>query len=125
MKLSIVKCKSGSAEDLINGISTILDDFNAWSCTIIICDTIAVSTGHINGVVTRIKRKYVGCQNYVLDRILKHVLGFYFKEHTVGPNINYSFIEEVIENYGNFTILFYYVYIMQDFKFIFISCTAF
>ena len=95
IKLGIAKCVNGSAEGIFDGISNILNSFDAWSAIkMIVCDTTAVNTGSKSGVVVKIKEKmasmrlnipqYVGCQHHVLDRILRHVLDFYLCENIVG-----------------------------------------
>ena len=110
IKLGVIRCESGSAENIFKGIRTIIDDYDAWSSIkMIICDTAVVNTGHKNGDVVRIQQKmlqmglnmpqYIGCQHHVLDRILKHVLDFYLNKHTTGPNLNYTFIDEITEGY--------------------------
>ena len=56
IKLGVVRCENGSAENIFKGIVSILDDYDVWSSIkMIICDTTAVNTGHINGVVARIQ----------------------------------------------------------------------
>ena len=43
--------------------------------------------------------QYVGCQHHVLDLILRHLLDFVFPTVSVGPNINYKFVNQITENY--------------------------
>lgn len=88
IRLGVARCKSGSSEDVYHALEEIIEEYNAWSSIkMIICDTTAVNTGRLNGVVARIQRtmvgkglqmpQYIGCQHHVLDRILRHVLDFY------------------------------------------------
>lgn len=111
IKLGIRKCDSGSAQDIYNEIENVLEEFDAWSSIkMIICDTTAVNTGHINGVVVKIQQKmrekgfeqpqYIGCQHHILDRILKHVLDYFVGKHTTKPSLNYDYIERIVEEYA-------------------------
>lgn len=110
IKLGVVRCKSGSAKDIYNELNQLIDDYNAWkNIGMIICDTTAVNTGSLKGIVKLIqddvtskgfrKPQYIGCQHHVLDLILKHVMNFAIQEETINPDINYSFIEEISKNY--------------------------
>ena len=76
----------------------------------IICDTTAVNTGRVHGIVKLIqddvfskgfqKPQYIiGCQHHVLDLLLKHVMNFVIQEPTSKPELNYSFIDKLTENY--------------------------
>ena len=58
IKLGILKCSSGSAQHIYNQLEQILDEHIAWSCIkTIICDTTAVNTGRVNGVVVKLQKK--------------------------------------------------------------------
>lgn len=50
--------------------------------------------------------QYIGCKNYILDRLLKYVPDFYLNMLPTGPNLNYKFIDEIIERYEVFKISF-------------------
>ena len=63
--------------------------FDAWSSIqMIICDSTSVNTGRKNGIAIRLQKEfgnkgfqkpqYIGCQNHVLDLILRHLLDFNF-----------------------------------------------
>src|SRR5215469_3900923 len=145
LKLGVVRCESGSAENIFNGIVSIIDKYQAWSSIkMIVCDTTPDNTGHKRGVVFRIQQKmlemglnipqYIGCQHHILDRILKHVLDFYLDKYTQGPNLNYNFIDEVTENYDDLKHSYTSEFEMpemenpgwrNDFKFLYHLCFAF
>src|ERR1044072_1814665 len=110
----------------------------------IICDTTVVNIDHKNRVVVRIQQKmlkmglnmpqYIGCQHHVLDKILKHVLDFYLNKHTTGPNLNYTFIDEITEGYEvlkeSYTPEVEMLVVenpgwRDDFRFLYILCLAF
>ena len=89
----------------------IIDEFDAWSSIqMIICDTTSVNTGRKNGIVIRLQKKfenkgfqkhqYIGCQNHVLDLILRHLLDFNFPTASKKKTeINYSFVDYVLNDY--------------------------
>ncbi|KAG0724778.1 hypothetical protein GWK47_004959 [Chionoecetes opilio] len=110
IKLGVVRCKSGSSQDVYDALEKIIDEYDAWSSIkMILCDTTTVNTGRSNGVVVIIQRamvgkglempQYIGCQHHILGRILKHVLDFYVSKTTTKPSLNYKFIDELLENY--------------------------
>jgi hypothetical protein len=80
----------------------------------IISDTTAVNTGHQNGVVARLQRQcrqkgldepqFIGCQHYILDLVLRHLLDSLFPTDSRSPNINYQFIEDVLAGYDDLQI---------------------
>ena len=145
IKLGIVKCKSGSSEHIFNGICQIIDEYDAWNVIkMVICDTTAVNTGRHNGVVAKIEKKmfemglvapqYIGCQHHILDRVLRHILDFYLEKFTCGPNLNYKFIEEILENYNELKASYIKEIDMDevtnlgwrdDFKYLYTLCNAF
>ena len=45
------------------------------------------------------KPQYIGCQNYVLDFILRHLLDFNFPTASKNRGINYSFVDDVSNDY--------------------------
>ena len=75
----------------------------------IVCDTIAVNTGRVNGIVQKLKTEmvtrgfdqpqYIGCQHHILDRIVKHVLDFFNPISSTKPTLNYEFVDEGIKQY--------------------------
>jgi len=145
IKLGILKCESGSSMHVFEAIEDLLDQYEAWgSIKMIICDTTAVNTGRLNGVVVRLQRKitnlgfvepqYIGCQHHILDLILRHTLNFFVPTITQKPNLNYKFVDEISENY-NILQASYKSEIeikkgpnpgwRNDFKFLFELCEAF
>ena len=110
IKLGIVKCESGSAKAIHKELHQIIDEYNAWeNIVMIICDTTAVNTGRLHGIVKLIqddvlskgfqKPQYIGCQHHVLDLLLKHVMNFLIQEPTSKPELNYSFSDKLTGNY--------------------------
>ena len=83
----------------------------------IICDTTAVNTGRVNGVVVKLLKKmaemslerpqFISCQHHILDRILKHVLDFYISKHSTKPNLSYEFVEKITKNYKSLQELYH------------------
>ena len=110
IKLGIVKCESSSAKAIHKELHQIIDEYNAWeNIVMIICDTTAVNTGRLHGIVKLIqddvlskgfqKPQYIGCQQHVLDLLLKHVMNFLIQEPKSKPELNYSFIDKLTRNY--------------------------
>ena len=110
IKLGVVRCKSGSSQDVYDSIKTIIDDYDAWGVIkMIICDTTPVNTGKVNGVVIKLqntitglgftKPQYIGCQHHILDRTLRHILDPFLTEKTTKPTLQYKFIDMLEENY--------------------------
>ena len=108
LKLGIVKCESGSSQDIFNALQSLLNEFDAWkNFKMIVCDTIAVNTGRVNGIVQKLKTEmvtrgfdqpqYIGCQHHILDRIVKHVLDFFNPISSTKPTLKYEFVDEVIK----------------------------
>ena len=103
IKLSVLKCESGSAKAIHKELHQLINEYNAWeNIRMIICDTTAVNTGRLHGIVKLIqddvmskgfqKPQYISCQHHVLDLLLKHVMNFLIQEPTTKPELNYSFI---------------------------------
>lgn len=110
IKLGVLKCESGSAAAIHKELHQLIDEYDAWeNIRMIICDTTAVNTGRLHGIVKLIqddvlskgfqKPQYIGCQHHVLDLLLKHVMNFLIQEPTSKPELNYSFIDKLRENY--------------------------
>ena len=110
IKLGILKCESGSAAAIHKELHQLIDEYDAWeNICMIICDTTAVNTGRLHGIAKLIqddvvskgfqKPQYIGCQHHVLDLLLKHVMDFLIQEPTSKPELNYSFIDKLTENY--------------------------
>ena len=110
VNLSAVCCDNGSSECIFTQIKKIIDEFDAWSSIqMIICDTTSVNTGRKNRIVIGLlkefeskgfqKPQYIGCQNHVLDLILRHLLDFNFPTASKKPEINYSFVDDVLNDY--------------------------
>ena len=88
VNLSAVCCDSGSSECIFTEIKEITNESDAWSSIqMIICNTTSVN-GRKNGIAIRLQKEfenkgfqkpqYIGCQNHVLDLILRHLLDFNF-----------------------------------------------
>ena len=112
LRLGILSCTSGSAENIFAPLKALLDEYQAWiNIKMIISDTTAVNTGSKSGIVVRLQKtfteygleepQFIGCQNHILDLILRHILDFYFPIKSKSPNINYKFIDEINEGYLN------------------------
>lgn len=55
-KLGVVKCESGSPQDIFNSLQSLLNQFDAWkTIKMIACDTTAENTGQVNGIVKNLK----------------------------------------------------------------------
>ena len=91
-------------------MQSLVNQFDAWkNFKIIVCDTTAINTGRVNGIVKKLKTEmvtwgfgqpqYIGCQHHILDRILKHVLDFFNPISSTKPTLNYEFVDEVIKQY--------------------------
>jgi len=110
----------------------------------IICDTTAVNTGRLNGVVVKIQNEmtrqglyaaqYIRCHHHILDRILRHVLDYYKPTTSTKPSLNYEFVGDVINNYNNLLENYKPDIAMEivenpcfrdDFKYLFVLCAAF
>ena len=75
----------------------------------IICNTTSVNTGRKNGIAIRLQKEfenkefqkpqYIGCQNHVLDLILRHLLDFNFPTASKKTEINYSLVDVVSNDY--------------------------
>ena len=58
IKLGVLKCKSGSAQNIFNKLEQLLNEFAAWSnIKMIISDTTSVNTGRLNGIVVKLQKK--------------------------------------------------------------------
>jgi len=145
LKFGILKCDSGSSQDIFNALERLLNEFDAWgNFKMIICDTTAVNTGKVKGVVVKLQNgmisrgfpraQYIGCQHHILDRILKHILDFFIPTFTTKPTLNYKFVDDII---GKYDILikkykpqkemeiYQNLGWRDDFKFLFELCVAF
>ena len=145
INLGIVKCESGKSNDIFEAFKKLLNDFDAWKCiSMIICDTTAVNTGRLNGIVVNIqnemetrgftKPQYLGCQHHILDLLLKHVLDHFVNCKSTSPGFDYKFVKDLTENYENLQKNYTYEaepnhYInlgwRDDFKFLYELCEAF
>ena len=145
LRLGVLKCESGSSQDIFTPLKSLLNEFDAWkNIKMIVCDTTAVNTGRVNGIVQKLKTEmvtrgfdepqYIGCQHHILDRILKHVLDFFNPISSTKPTLNYEFVDEVIKQYD--VLQQFYkpekeMIIVQnpgwrdDFKFLYELCRAF
>lgn len=52
------------------------------------------------------KPQYVSCQHHVLDRVLKLVIDYIFPGVSSSPNLHYSFVQAIIDNYTDLKIKF-------------------
>ena len=80
-----MELENGKSTTILNGIKQVLSKFDLWKAIkMIIYDTTSINTGIHNGVVVSLQKKfkisslptpqYIGCQHYVLDLILRHVM---------------------------------------------------
>ena len=110
VKLAALCLKDGKAETITDGISTVLEKYNFWSAVkMIVADTISVNTGKKNIIVVRLKRifsakgfdkpLFISCQNHVLDRILRVMMGEEIEGSTKSPNIEYPFVPHLMNSY--------------------------
>lgn len=147
IKLGLLKCESGSAKAIHKELHQLINEYNAWkNIRMIICDTTAVNTGRLHGIVKMIqddvmskgfqKPQYIGCQHHVLDLLLKHVMNFVIRESTTKPELNYPFIDTISNNYATLQddyhqVVTDYVNIGEnpgwrdDFKFLYELCQAY
>ena len=75
----------------------------------IVSDTTAVNTGKGNGVVVQLQRKmqclgliapqYMGCQHHVLDRLLWHILDYFFPSQSRSLTVEYDFVFKILNSY--------------------------
>ena len=145
LQLGILACDSGTSADIYTPLHDLLDEYNAWnSIQMIISDTTAVNTGRKNGVVARLQRtfrekgfeepQYISCQHHILDLVLRHVLDFFFLIRSRSPEINYKFIDEILEQYDVLQNAYMGTEVIpeyenlgwrDDFKFLFELCEAY
>ncbi|XP_075205826.1 phosphatidylcholine transfer protein isoform X1 [Anomaloglossus baeobatrachus] len=147
IKLGILKCENGSATAIHKELHQLIDEYDAWeNIRMIICDTAAVNTGRLNGIVRLIqddvlrkgfqKPQYSGCQHHVLNLLLKHVMNFLIPESAKKPELNYFFIDKLTENYASLQIDYHQVATddvntgenpgwRDDFKFLYELCQAY
>lgn len=147
IKLGVLKCESGSAKAIHKELHQLINEYNAWkNIRMIICDTTAVNTGRLHGIVKLIqddvmskgfqKPQYIGCQHHVLDLLLKHVMNFLIQGPTTKPELNYSFIDKISKNYDSLQDDYHQVATddvntdenpgwRDDFKFLYELCQAY
>ena len=73
------------------------------------CNTTAVNTGKVNGVVVKIqndtesrgfsKPQYLGRQHHILDHILRHVFDYFINCKSTTLDLDYKFVKEITDNY--------------------------
>ena len=80
VKLTCKFCKKGSAAEIYEQITIVLDEFNSWNkIRMIICDTTAVNSGQKSSVVMILQEEfkkrnlslpqYIGWQYHIFDQI--------------------------------------------------------
>jgi len=117
VRLAVLELINGKGETIFTGIKAILDEYELWnSIKLIITDTTAANTGQSRGAVTRLqnhfadiglpKPLFIGCQHHILDTILKHALNDFFGESSTSPNISYSFVSKINQEYEILKSLF-------------------
>ena len=110
VRLAVLELANGKGETIFNGLKIVLDEYELWpSIKMIVSDTTAANTGKSLGAVTLLQKHFediglqkpvfIGCQHHILDTILKHVMNNHFGEKTNSPNISYSFISIIKEQY--------------------------
>ena len=110
IKLDILCLNDGKSETISQALEEVISEYDLWNCIkMIICDTTNVNTGRTNGVVVRLQRlfegkglekpQFIGCQQHILDRILRLVMDVEVGEITDSPNISYEFVPEIVNHY--------------------------
>ena len=110
IRLAALNLDNGKSETIANGISQVIDEFSLWSSIrMMIADTAPVNTGPHTGVVAKLQTmftqkgyeapQFISCQHHVLDRILRLVMDQLLGENKLSPNIEYSFVKPLIQNY--------------------------
>ena len=107
----VVELANGKGKTIVDGIKAMLDEYNLWSSIkIIVSDTTVANTGKCLGAVTRLqnhfedigreKPVFIECQHHILDTILKHVLNDHFGGTPTSPNLSFTFIARLTEEYA-------------------------
>ena len=145
LQLGILACSGGSAADIYVPLVALIDEFSAWkSIKMIVSDTTAVNTGRKGGIVVKLQRafqekgfdepQFIGCQHHIVDLVLRHVMDFFFPMKTTSPDINYKFIDEIINHYDELQSSYLGKAVVpkrenlgwrDDFKFLFELCEAY
>ncbi|OAF65349.1 hypothetical protein A3Q56_06946 [Intoshia linei] len=94
-KMIALRTLTNSKSDTIfTELQKVITKYNIlFSIKLIICDTTATNTRPINGVVAQMQK--------LNDLILRHVLNQIFGCGTVSPNIHYSFVNAIRDNYSS------------------------
>lgn len=110
IKLDALCLKDGKAATITTGLVSVINEFDLWfSVKILISDTTSVNTGKKAGVIVKLQKlflekgaekpTFISCQHHVLDRILRLVMDGELNGATKSPNIEYSFVSELMKNY--------------------------
>ena len=109
--------ENAKAETIFCTINTVLAQYELWPAVkLIICDTTNTNSGAKNGIVARLQRhcrqtygfvpQYVGCQQHILDRVLRHAMEAVLGGETSSPNVSYPFVAGIKNNYEQLKIQF-------------------
>jgi hypothetical protein len=110
IRLAVLSLENGKANTISAGIIAVIIQYDLGSSIkIIICDTTSTNTGSRNGVVVQLQTyfqrnyehtpQYIGCQQHILDRVLRVVMDSVFHCSSTSPNISYPFVDQVVNNY--------------------------
>ena len=68
IKLGILRCETGSSKHIYKELRQLINDYNAWTnICMIICDTTAVNTGRLQGVVKLIQDDFMKNEESIID----------------------------------------------------------
>jgi len=96
-------------------VECLLPIVNKWHIDTIVSDTEPTNTGNKNGVIALINKSipniaYEPCRLHVLDLILKHEMQHFLgKTETSSPNIPYTFVTKLQENWNYYRSEYYKV----------------
>ena len=111
ISLAVVELANGKAKTIFDEVKAMLDEYDLWSLIkIIVSDTNPANNEKHVGAVTLLqnyfenigqeKPVFIGCQHHIFDTILKHVLNDHFGVTPTSPNLTYSFIARLTEEYA-------------------------
>ena len=106
VKFEALDLPNRKADTVVKGITAVLDEYNLWkSIKMIVADTTNVNTRRRNGIVIQLqplfaekkleKPQFVGCQQHVLDCVLRLVVDDKLGGNNTSPNMEYPFVSEL------------------------------
>lgn len=110
VRLAVLVLPNSKSQTIYLALKEVLDYYDLWaSIAMIVTDTCAVNTGRLNGVVALIANEAkakglkaplaIGCQQHILDTMLRHCLDQLFSPCSTAPTLPYWFIDEIENNY--------------------------